>query len=261
MTAGSQTQGTALWPGNHRAAMTVIVEVDALDLEHVNGPPPAPGLDYAADGLRRIFEHLDDIDVPATFAWSSHALGALPMLVRQSAERGHEVAISLADGRSTSEHVVEQLASADRLTGQQVKGIVALGPAPLPDPIGQVAGFDQGSWTATAGGGDLPQAIGSIVSIPTSPYYNDLAWLHPDRPLPPSSMLEVVVTGLDAARSGQYLLPLVVHPHVIGRPGFSAVLARLLDDAIAAEDVWIARADQVAAWWTTRTGNDVVPGQ
>jgi hypothetical protein len=42
---------------------------------------------------------------------------------------------------------------------------------------------------------------------------------------------------------------LTLHPFVSGRPGPSRALARLLDYAVDLGDVWIARADQIAAHW------------
>ena len=51
------------------------------------------------------------------------------------------------------------------------------------------------------------------------------------------------------------LMCLTLHPFVSGRPGPSRALARLLDYAIDAGDVWIARADHFARWWLERSAD------
>jgi hypothetical protein len=44
-------------------------------------------------------------------------------------------------------------------------------------------------------------------------------------------------------------MTIVLHPHLSGRPGHAETIVRFVDEAIASADVWLARADQVAAWW------------
>ncbi len=46
-----------------------------------------------------------------------------------------------------------------------------------------------------------------------------------------------------------------LHPHMMGRPAPSRVLARMLEYLIDLGDVWIARADHVASWWRDNAGD------
>ncbi len=111
------------------------------------------------------------------------------------------------------------------------------------------------NWSITGVGGDLPiKTVGEgqttlSTVIPVSPYWIDLPWLDPERPLPPSSLLEAWSLALAAVRTEGGLMTIVIHPHVSGRPGLAGIVTRFIDEAIESGDVWIATAAQVAEWW------------
>jgi len=237
------------WPANHRAALVVLVHVDAPALNGANPDPPT-GLDYAATGLQRLLALLTDLDVPATTAWSPSALASLPQLARRAQDAGHELAVSRATGDAS--RMDESLLS-------RISDIAPVGAVQsLPDsgkPVEEHAeGHGELSWVINGAGGDLPiltagRGRPDLAVIPVSPYWVDTAWLAPDRPLPPSSFLEAWSLGLAAVRSEGGLMVVVLHPHVSGRPGFSSQIERFLDEAIGSGDVWIATAARVAEWW------------
>jgi hypothetical protein len=118
------------------------------------------------------------------------------------------------------------------------------------------------TWVITGAGGDMPVMIQdtrtdqSSVQIPVSPYWMDSSWLHPERPAPPSTLLECWSASLAAIRAEGGLMTIVLHPHISGRPGFADAVVRFLDEAIASGDVWIARADHVALWWKSQREAD-----
>lgn len=237
------------WPANHRAALVVLIHVDAPDLNGAS-PGSSTGLDYAATGLQRLLALLADLDVPATTAWSPAALASLPQLARRAQDAGHELAVSRATGNASA--INESLLS--RISDIAPVGAVRSLPG-SGEPVEEHAGgIGELSWIVNGTGGDVPMLTAGherpdLAVIPVSPYWVDTAWLAPDRPLPPSSFLEAWSLGLAAVRSEGGLMVVVLHPHLSGRPGFSSQVERFLDEAIDSGDVWIATAAQVAEWW------------
>ncbi len=240
------------WPADHRAALVVVVHVNAPDLDRQT-TGNAPGLDYAATGLQRLLRVLADVDVSATTAWSAAALASCPQLARLAQDAGHELAISHVFGSASDQQ--ESLLS--RISDLPAVGSIEALPLPVREPA-SVATRNGGrppgmSWVITGAGGDVPVLTAEsgeqgIVNIPVSPYWLDTAWLAPDRPLPPSSFLEAWSLSLAAARSEGGLMVVVLHPHVSGRLGISSQIERFLDETIESGDVWIANAAQVAEW-------------
>lgn len=231
------------WPAGHRAALCVIVQVDAPRKTAAR----THGLDYAPSGLHHLLLSLEDLDVQVTTAWTEAALETFPQLAKRAAEQGHEIAVS---GSDTS-MIKSAISEARRITDQPVVGVVETltSATAQGDQPGQIE--SETLWRLTGASGDTPilDAASGRVLIPSSPYWNDEAWLHPERPLPPSSMLEMWSTSLAAVRTRQGVMTIVLHPHIAGRPGILDVIVRLLDESIASGDVWISRADHLSTWW------------
>ena len=257
----SEFSPLATWPAQHRAALIVVMHVDAPD-PHAEMNGMSLGLDYTATGLPRLLRICDDLGIETTTAWTSRALTSHPQLARSAHERGHEIAGSIAAGsqdlplRSPAELLA-------KITGQTGGGYVESLPsvAPATEAAGTVGvGTDAtAAWIITSAGGDTPVIVRETVSdranvqLPVSPYWMDAAWLHPEHPAPPSSLLESWSASLAAVRAEGGIMTVILHPHIAGRPGFADAIVRFLDEAIASGDVWIARADHVALWWKSNS--------
>lgn len=241
---------TFRWPGGHRAALAVVVHVAGVGLD-TETPPRADlvGVDYTATGLQRLLDTLGDLDITATVAFTADAVNGSPQLIRRTIDLGHEVAVSAASqGGSTA----ELIGTIERLTGAPIAGLVEQLPGQAASIATQPpARGERNAWRITGAGGDLPVSLRDpdATLIPISPYLVDTTWLAPDRPLPPSSLLEAWSLALAAHRSDETLMTVVLHPHVSGRPGFTGMVTRFLDEAIAAGDVWIGRLDHIARAW------------
>ncbi|MBA2469913.1 MAG: hypothetical protein H0V37_10960 [Chloroflexia bacterium] len=245
----------AAWPANHRAALIVIIHVDASNLDAAEGTAQ-PGLDYAATGLQRLLRLLADLDLSSTTAWSASALASYPQLARIAQDGGHELAVSQAAGGAVGQHEALLSRISDIPPVGVIKALPLASLSPGESSTGGVGQLSSISWIVTGAGGDVPVLMAEdgqqTAIIPVSPYWIDTSWLTPDRPLPPSSLLEAWSLSLAAVRSEGGLMVVVLHPHISGRPGFSSQIERFLDEAIESGDVWIANAAQVAEWWRRR---------
>ncbi len=258
----SEITTAAVWPAQHRAALIVVVHVDAHDPHAVDDGGPALGLDYAATGLPRLLRTCDDLGIEATTGWTAQALASHPQLARAAHERGHELSWSTASLTSApgSKSPSDLLA---KITGQPRPGYIESLPLGTIDIVDPTSGAPRpGStppWIMTGAGGDTPVIVRegdfdeSSVRIPLSPYWIDATWFHPRHPGPPSLLLEAWSASLASVRAEGSLMTVVLHPHIAGRPGFADAIVRFLDETIASGDVWIARADHLALWWKSNT--------
>lgn len=240
------------WPAGHRAALSILVHVPGTGLiDEATGQSGLIGLDYTVTGLHRMLESFADLDVSATVAFGGDAAQSAPQLIRKAQELGHEVAATACSATGSTEDLLDTIT---RLSEAQVNGLVEQLPGFQASEQDEEFGNDSGqAWRITGAGGDLPILTrdADATILPVSPYLIDTAWLAPSRPLPPSSLLEAWSLALAAHRTDQTYMPIVVHPHIMGRPGLVGTLTRFLDEVIASGDVWIARMDHVAMMWST----------
>jgi peptidoglycan/xylan/chitin deacetylase (PgdA/CDA1 family) len=227
-----QSYPTERWPAGHRAALLVVVRMAASGDANATGL--SRGFDYAATGLQHLLRALADLGVPATTAWDEGTLTTSPQLARLALEDGHDIVP--ADSAAPTINLIA------RLTGSAPSGAAL----PESDEAGDFA------WVIAERGGDLPMTeAAGMVTIPSSPFWNDAAWFAPDHPAPPSALLETWSQGLQSVRTNGTLMTVILHPHLSGRPGFVEAIARFLDEAIGAGDVWIARGSDLAEWWSS----------
>lgn len=256
------TEGTAntRWPAGHRAALSIIVHVPGLGLDAEATPSAGlVGVDYSVTGLQRLLDTLADLDVAATIAFTPEAANGAPQLLRRTVELGHEVAASACAANASTSDLIDTIKS---VTGAPVEGLIEQLPGLPSADQDDVFGSDSGNaWRITGTSGDLPILVRdpSATIIPTSPYSIDMTWLSPSGPLPPSSMLEAWSLSLAAHRTEGTFMPIVLHPHIAGRPGFTGTISRFLDEVIATGDVWIARLDHVARAWYELSPNAQEP--
>lgn len=240
------------WPGGHRAALSILVHVPGTGLiDEATGQTELVGLDYTLTGLQRMLESFADLDIAATVAFGGDAAQSAPQLIRRAGELGHEIAATACSATGSTEDLLDTI---ERLNDEKVNGLVEQLPGFQASEPEEPFGNDSGrAWRITGMGGDLPLLArdADATIVPVSPYLIDTAWLAPTRPLPPSSLLEAWSLALGAHRADGTYMPIVVHPHIMGRPGLMGTLTRFLDEAIASGDVWIARMDHIATMWST----------
>lgn len=227
----------ATWPAGHRAALCIVILVDAPTA--TTGPNEASiGLDYTANGLGRLITVLDDLDVKATFAWSAAGIATYPLSAKRAADSEHEIAPWM-----TTSEPANPSGEIQRVVDMEPVGAVT---GSVEEPVPTSKGVY--SWAITGVSGDVPTLVEETTVIPISPYWIDTTWLNPAHPLPPSSFLEAWSLSLATTRTEGGLMTIVLHPHIAGRPGICSQIVRFLDEVIDSGDVWIAPASLLAMW-------------
>ncbi len=266
---GGVGDGAGRWPEGYRAALCVSVDVDGRYGETNARTPDAFWIHqtaYDPTGTERLLDLLADAGVLGTFCWVGRVAEERPDLVQRAIAEGHEVACHSWDHRAYNglgpdEQRADIERTRDALT--RIAGVAPTGhksPGWRYDehtfPIVQELGF---RWAMDEPGGDLPYlqrpdpARPPLVQLPPSWLYDDYPFFV-DRLLTPNQAYDFWREDLDQLRAEGKLMCLTLHPFVGGRPGPSRAVARLLDHAIEAGDIWIARADRIVAWWLEHEG-------
>lgn len=253
------------WPGGHRCALCISIDVDGPYGERNYQPPTntyaISQTEYDPFGVERLLNLLADSDVPATFCWVGQEALDRPDLVQLAAGQGHEIAAHTWDHRYYHTMTVEEqrididrtVETLNAIAGTRPTGHKTAGwryTAETPE-LCQALGL---TWVMDIPRGDLPflmdldRDLPPLVQLPPSAHWDDYSFFV-DRMLTPASTFEFWREDLDVIRAEGSLMSLTLHPFVSGRPGPSRALARLIDYAIDLGDVWIARADQIAEWW------------
>jgi peptidoglycan/xylan/chitin deacetylase (PgdA/CDA1 family) len=270
MTDGAET--TPIWPAGHRAALCLTFDVDGHYGEaNYRKPDETYWLSqtaYDPVGSVRILDILADTGVPATFCWVGRAAEDRPDLVERAVAEGHEIALHSWDHRyynrmSDEEQRADMLRTFETLTriskatptGHKTAGWRF---TEFTHRLAQELGLD---WVMDIPTGDLPALMQPdelrppLVQLPPSWLYDDYSFFV-DRTVTPQQTFEFWRDDLDVLRAEGKLMCLTMHPFVSGRPGPSRAFSRLIDHAIDAGDVWIARADHIARWWLERHTDD-----
>lgn len=266
MTDGAER--APLWPAGHRAALCLTFDVDGhygeANYRAADDTYWISQTAYDPIGVARLLDLLADTAVPATFCWVGRAAEDRPDLVERAVSEGHEIALHSWDHRyynrlSDDEQRSDMLRTFETLS--QIASVTPTGHktagwrfTEFTHRLAQELGLD---WVMDIPTGDLPELMQPdpqrppLVQLPPSWLYDDYNFFV-DRTLTPQQTFEAWRDDLEVIRTEGKLMCLTLHPFVTGRPGPSRAVARLIDHAIDAGDVWIARADHIARWWLER---------
>ncbi len=253
------------WPGGHRCALCVSIDVDGpygeANYQPASNTYAISQAEYDPFGVRRLLNVLADADVPATFCWVGQEALDRPELVVRAHELGHEIAAHSWDhryynGMTTDEQRIDMERTIETLhatTGVRPTGHKTAGWRYTDEThrICQELGL---TWAMDIPRGDAPflmeldPSLPPLVQLPPSSHWDDYSFFV-DKMTTPQLAYEFWREDLDVIRVEGSLMSLTLHPFVSGRPGPSRALVRLLDYAIDLGDVWIATADQIASWW------------
>lgn len=258
-----------VWPAGHRAALCLSFDVDGVygeaNYQPASNTYAISQTEYDATGTVRILEMLADYDVEATFCWVGKVAEEDPELVRRAHSQGHEISLHTWDHRYLNqmsddeqrEDFQRTYDALQRITGEAPRGHKT-GGWRYNDATHRIAQELGLSWVMDIPNGDLPTVLTPeptgqpLVNLPPAAHYDDYSFFV-DKMLTPQATFEFWRDDLDVLRTEGKLMCLTMHPFVSGRPGPSRAIARLIDYAVDAGDVWIARADHIALWWLERS--------
>ena len=266
MTDGAER--APIWPAGHRAALCLSFDVDGqygeANYRQADETYWLSQTAYDPVGVVRILDLLADTGVPSTFCWVGRVAEDRPDLVERAVAEGHEIALHSWDHRYYNRLSDEEQRSDMLRTFETLSRISKTTPTghktagwrytEFTHRLAQELGLD---WVMDIPAGDLPELMQPdplrppLVQLPPSRLYDDYSFFV-DRVVTPQQTFEFWRDDLEVLRSEGKLMCLTMHPFVSGRPGPSRALARLIDYAIDAGDVWIARADHIARWWLER---------
>lgn len=274
------------WPSGHRCGAMLSFDVDAesailrIDPRFADRPSAMSHQTYGAGpGIRRILATLEQLELAATFFVPAYTAERYPDVVRAIAAGGHEVgchgylheppaALSADEERSILERSVETI---EALSGKRPVGYRA----PLADPSTRTPellaeyGF---LYDSSLTDEDVPYTVqtgaGTLVELPIQWALDD--WeqyaflIEPNVGQliePPSKVLELWRTELEAVHDEGLLFIGIMHPELSGRPARARVIRGIVEEASALGGVWWATGEQIArhaleATSETRRGPD-----
>lgn len=258
------------WPGGHRAAMFLSVDVDAESAWTSKDPAHAARLvtmsfgGYEARvGTPKMLELLRQKGLKATFFITGWTVEAHPAMAEAILRDGHEIGHHgyhhlLPDPGDP--HIAEEL---DRGfdTLKRRLGVVPLGyRAPFGESCEELrAGLRRrgiqysSSWRDDVRPYRQVLADGSpgVVELPVTASYDD--WMHglsarfSPRPIfPREHVMSLWRDELDETRDWGAMVTTVLHPQVSGRPMRLRLLREFLDYAQSCGDIWIATGREIS---------------
>jgi peptidoglycan/xylan/chitin deacetylase (PgdA/CDA1 family) len=262
------------WPGDKPIAVVLNVCLEAWSdgkapgISPMGNPLPTGAIDtmaisWAAYGVKRGIYRLLDV-LAAHKARASVMTSAViaerePEAVKAIAAGGHEVLshsyamdvvpalLSELDNRKNIERCTRLL---QRASGATVRGWLSprgTSGRELPRLLSE-AGY---TWYGDVFDDDLPyvQSFGPrrIVALPFSTDVNDMPFIK--HGTPPKLMLDAFEENLAVARAsggGPALIDATVHAHIFGHPRGAQIFGKIVAQAMAASDVWVATRAEIA---------------
>jgi hypothetical protein len=211
------------WPGGHRAALVVLLDLDPLSAPWVT---PSPFANEA--GAERLVAMFADLDIAPTVIIDSGAEDRfhLPEGTRcDAAAHIHPPGPGLQRARE----------AAKRRTGAVLSGAVLSGSEQPTSALDL-----EELWLLDGSGSPYPQRTdrGRVV-VPYSPWWHDARWLSASNPSPPSAILEMWSVSLASVRTHGEVMTVMLSAEIAGHPGYLETFQRFFDEAIGAGDVWI----------------------
>lgn len=263
------------WPNGARCAAVLTFDVDAdSNLSHVEENRNRPkllsmGRYGPLRGVPRILDMLDRQDVKATFFIPGVIIDEWPDRIREIASRGHEIAVhgyyhvstetlSPEEQRDAHERSLE---AALRVTGRRPVGVRPPGEY-SPDTLRIV--HDMGFlYDSNMRGDDRPYRVEldgkktDLIEIAPMWELDDFPYFYfgyslgsgPVRIQSPQTAYDAWTTEFDGYYRDGLCYQLMLHPQLIGKPGRTLMLEKVIEYIKGHDNVWFATCEEIARWW------------
>ena len=255
------------WPAKNRAVVLFTFDVDDIYvMRDTYGKSQMYYLSQGAydtrAGFWRVLRILEKSSIQSTFCVVGKVAENHPEMVNALVDANHEVAahgydhtpyykLSKKQERIDIEKTLTAIVSsgAKRPVGHRTPGwnpsshTLRL--------LNEIGGF---TWCSDYLNDDLPYEHGiagkksGIIELPVASQLTDWV-LYYDMGLTPNAVFEFWKDQFDTLYEEGKLFVLTCHPLLVGRPGLSNALTRIIEHVKSKDDVWIARAHEVAAHW------------
>lgn len=270
----------ARWPAGQQSA--VVLTIDFNDIHGILTQTPAvAGRDKTLSvwrygtlrGVDRLLALLAEKNVRASWCLPAIVAEENPQVFARIVAAGHEIACSgdrhqNFDTLSLEQQIASVRQGCDRLEALGQRPVGFRTPAGQWKPgLAEALSREGISWSSAWRGDDLPyfHPATPLVELP-------LHYELEDEPYFAFNLSPAVPPGQSRIASYQQTLEnmkldfqgfhrfglcyvLRLHPEIIGTAGRISLLAELLDFIAAQNNVWIASAGEVAAWWQTQPEN------
>lgn len=257
------------WPEGKKAAFCFTVDVDAHSPWMWNNRHDRPQLLSHLEqrhfgprvGLPRIVAMLDRLGVKGSFFVPAAVAEAYPDMLPSLVESGHEVGLhgyfhELANQTSDAEftRVLDaSIALFEEQIGFKPSGFRSPAWEMTPHMIAEVK--KRGFYDSSLMGFDTPYTIDGVTEVPVNwstddaIFFKFLGGAGNDfwPPVGTDRVLAAWREELSALHDAGALFMLTVHDWISGRAPRAAMVERLLEDALARDDLWIATVGAVAA--------------
>lgn len=267
------------WPDGKRLAVYV-----GLNIEHFELGKPATAIfppsttleldplnygwrDYGTRvGVWRLIDLLDAHEIRASVLLNADVCDQYPQIIEAGIERrwawcGHGRANSswwtgmeIEEERAALAEIVDTLTAA---TGSSPRGW--LGPALTETPNTVKLLAEQGftyvmDWPCDDEPFPLdPEAAEGMISVPYSVEVNDavaiLGWGMGAEDFSDMIRDQFEVLHREARQRGGAVMPISLHPFIVGHPFRIKYLERALAEICSHDDVWVTTSDEIAAWY------------
>lgn len=264
------------WPGGHRLAVFVAVNIEAFPFGEGLGIPlvnPQPEPDVQNFGFRdwgnrvgvwNLLDALDEARMPAAALLNTAIYDVCPEVAAAFRARGDEI---VGHGRTNAERQPDMDEEAERRTIEACRARIAaeegtpprgwmspwVAETPVTPDLLAEAGFDYVmDWTHD----DQPTRLATrsgreLITLPYSRPTNDVPALHAAK-WPPSVWAETLIDQFEEMLRLSARWPLVfnlsLHPFLAGHPFRLRHLRRVLAHiGTAREEVWLCRPGEIAA--------------
>jgi peptidoglycan/xylan/chitin deacetylase (PgdA/CDA1 family) len=277
------------WPRGAKLAVSLVVNFEEgaefsiqdgdaqneaiYEVEHRLEGAPDPCLDShfeygARAGWWRVMNVLDSFGARATVSACGRAVERTPSLAQDAIRRGHEVSahgwrweshagLSESDERERIAKTVAAIAKATgvRPVGWHTRSAASANTRRL---LVEEGGF---LYDSDAYNDDVPYLLRvggrAHVVLPYAFDTNDMQFQNTNRFASASDFASYVLDAFAWLKRepAPRMMSIGLHLRMIGRPGRIAALERILDAISRADDVWIARRDEIARAWLEGTAS------
>ena len=254
------------WPEGKSSAFCFSMDVDAHSPWMWNNRHEVPQLlshleqrNYGPRiGIRRVADMLKRLGIRGSFYVPGAVAEAHPWMLPALVEAGHEVGlhgyfhelVQQVSDEEFSRVLESSIEIFERQLGQKPAGFRSPAWEMTPHMLAEVK--RHGFYDSSLMGFDTPHSVDGVTEVPVNWATDDaifFKFLGGGDPAPRStaSVLEAWVDEFEASQRYGTLFMLTVHDWISGRGARTVMLERLMERVVAAEDVWLATAGELAA--------------